>query len=117
MRLIAQNTDTVETQLGEYLATVTAGTIYKNIVVEIEQTAPFWGKRLLNRLAAGVIDQTYYNTIVNNQSNERQIIQIESTTVNKTDLLDLVGNLEIDTSGDSASIITNLNAVNIQLII
>ena len=117
MRLIAQNTDTVETQLGEYLATVTAGTIYKNIVVEIEQTAPFWGKRLLNRLAAGVIDQTYYNTIVNNQSNERQIIQVESTTVNKTDLLDLVGNLEIDTSGDSASIITNLNAVNIQLII
>lgn len=117
MRLIAQNTDTVETQLGEYLATVTAGTIYKNIVVEIEQTAPFWGKRLLNRLAAGVIDQTYYNTIVNNQSNERQIIQIESTTVNKSDLLDLVGNLEIDTSGDSASIITNLNAVNIQLII
>jgi hypothetical protein len=63
MRLIAQNTDTVETQLGEYLATVTAGTIYKNIVVEIEQTAPFWGKRLLNRLAAGVIDQTYYDTI------------------------------------------------------
>lgn len=117
MRLIAQNTDTVETQLGEYLATVTAGTIYKNIVVEIEQTAPFWGKRLLNRLAAGVIDQTYYDTIVNNQSNERQIIQIESTTVNKSDLLDLVGNLEIDTSGDSASIITNLNAVNIQLII
>lgn len=117
MRLIAQNTDTVETQLGEYLATVTAGTIYKNIVVEIEQTAPFWGKRLLNRLAAGVIDQTYYDTIVNNQSNERQIIQVESTTVNKSDLLDLVGNLEIDTSGDSASIITNLNAVNIQLII
>ena len=117
MRLIAQNTDTVETQLGEYLATVTAGTIYKNIVVEIEQTAPFWGKRLLNRLAAGVIDQTYYDTIVNNQSNERQIIQIESTTVNKSDLLDLVGNLEIDTSGDAASIITNLNAVNIQLII
>jgi len=117
MRLIAQNTDTVETQLGEYLATVTAGTIYKNIVVEIEQTAPFWGKRLLNRLAAGVIDQTYYDTIVNNQSNERQIIQIESTTVNKSDLLDLVGNLEIDTGGDSASIITNLNAVNIQLII
>lgn len=117
MRLIAQNTDTVETQLGEYLATVTAGTIYKNIVVEIEQTAPFWGKRLLNRLAAGVIDQTYYDTIINNQSNERQIIQIESTTVNKSDLLDLVGNLEIDTSGDSASIITNLNAVNIQLII
>ena len=41
MRLIAQNTDTVETQLGEYLATVTAGTIYKNIIVQIEQTAPF----------------------------------------------------------------------------
>jgi hypothetical protein len=51
------------------------------------------------------------------QSNERQIIQIESTTVNKSDLLDLVGNLEIDTGGDAASIITNLNAINIQLII
>tara|TARA_R100001463_G_scaffold6570_9_gene21386 strand:- start:2433 stop:2786 length:354 start_codon:yes stop_codon:yes gene_type:complete len=117
MRLIAQNTDTVETQLGEYLATVTAGTIYKNIIVQIEQTAPFWGKRLLNKLAAGVIDQTYYNTIVNNQSNERQIIQIESTNVNKADLIDLVGDLEIDTGGDSASIITNLNNINIQLII
>ena len=62
---------------------------------------------MLNKLAAGVIDQTYYNTIVNNQSNERQIIQIESTNVNKADLIDLVGDLEIDPGGDSESIITN----------
>ena len=120
MYLILESVANVYTSLGEYLVTSSLGVTYKNVVIQPKINCLEWSRILSKALNSGRIDQTYYDTIKDNEGEARIVHQISTITISKTELIDLIDNLglqSISTEGDSAAIIEELNTAGYQVII
>ena len=82
--------DDITTPLGYVILTVAEEQVSETLIVMPKRPFGYWNKRFLKALNEGVISQTIYDTIINNQNETRQLIQILSDTlIDKQILVDL----------------------------
>lgn len=119
MILIYESAANVSTELGQILVTSSLGITYENIVIQPRKNFNAWDRLLDKSLANGILPQAHYDAIKANEGEARIVHQLGTITIDKTELVDLINDygIEVDTSGDSAAIIVNLNAINYQLLI
>jgi len=106
--------DTLDTPLGFCFLNHNVGVTQVNTSIVIQAEKPFLyaQKRLLSALNAGVITQSIYDTIVNNQGATRQLYEIDSDiAMDKNSLLELVsfyGISNVDSGGTVAEIVQDI---------
>tara|TARA_R110000851_G_scaffold92990_1_gene202810 strand:+ start:168 stop:548 length:381 start_codon:yes stop_codon:yes gene_type:complete len=96
-----------ETQIEEY------------IVIEPKKNYSFWSKKLTTSLNTGIIRQSIYDVIINNENEARQAYLInENVSVAKSDLIDLIVRYGINDieQENSLQIIKALNTRDYQII-
>jgi hypothetical protein len=96
-----------ETKIDEY------------IVIEPKKNYSFWSKKLTTSLNTGVIRQSVYDVIINNENEARQAYLInENVSVAKSDLIDLIVKYGINDieQENSLQIIKALNTRDYQII-
>lgn len=101
-------TDEEITQINEYL------------VIDPKKNYNYWGKRLLKALNTGVISQTVYNAIINNENETKQYYLLNSDIeIDKSTLLGFIERhniQDIETEGTVEQVLNELNSNNYQII-
>lgn len=103
-----------------FLPIIEGLTISKVLIIDKKLNFGYWSKRLLIALNTGLINQSIYDTIKANENNTKQYYVLDqSFPLDKNILINLIeklGLLNIETSGDAFSILVQLNELNYQLI-
>jgi len=113
---------TVNPELGYSLLNVNVGVtqIIQNIIIQIEKPFGYYNKRFLKALNSGVISQSIYDDITNNQNETRQVFEIEPNLLLDIQLLiDLVNEHSINNvniGGTAPEIVKDIIAEGLQII-
>ena len=105
---------TVNTELGYSLLgfNVAVTLVTQSIVIQPEKPFLYYNTRLLSALDSGTISQSIYDTIITNQDETRQVVEINGDLeINSQLLVDLVNknNIpDIETGGTAAQIVESI---------
>lgn len=122
MNLQLSSKDNLTLDLGYcfYTTNVDTESVNKTIIINPKLNFGYWSKKLLSALNSGLISQVIYDAIKENENETKQYYTLEAGfSLDKNVLINLIqslGLLGITTSGDSYSILVQLNELNYQLI-
>ena len=94
--------------------------VTQSIVIDAEKPFLYYNKRFLAALNSGLISQSIYDDIIDNQNEARQLFEIESNLdINKQLLLDLVDKFlipNVESGGTVAEIVEDIINEGYQII-